>query len=111
MATRPIAAVVLIFASAVCAPGQHHSFRVYGPESGLNNLGIEDIAQDRQGYLWVSSQGGLFRFDFSELQQHLNIMSGTPSRVRLLQNCFERHSGHEMEAFNEFQLRIEETAA
>jgi signal transduction histidine kinase/CheY-like chemotaxis protein len=63
MATRPIAAVVLIFASAVCAPGQHHSFRVYGPESGLNNLGIEDIAQDRQGYLWVSSQGGLFRFD------------------------------------------------
>jgi hypothetical protein len=56
-------------------------------------------------------EGGLFRFDFSELQQHLNIMSGTPSRVRLLQNCFERHSGHEMEAFNEFQLRIEETAA
>jgi signal transduction histidine kinase/CheY-like chemotaxis protein/ligand-binding sensor domain-containing protein len=70
MANRPIAAVVVIFAAALCAPGQHHSFRVYGPESGLNNLGIEDIAQDRQGYLWVASQGGLFRFD----GQHFEVL-------------------------------------
>jgi signal transduction histidine kinase/ligand-binding sensor domain-containing protein/CheY-like chemotaxis protein len=63
MLNRPIAAAVVILAAAVCAPGQHYTFRVYGPESGLSNLGIEDIAQDRQGYLWVSSQGGLFRFD------------------------------------------------
>jgi signal transduction histidine kinase/CheY-like chemotaxis protein len=63
MATRPIAAVVLLFAGVIYAPAQHHTFRVYGPGSGLTSLGIEDIAQDRQGYLWVSSQGGLFRFD------------------------------------------------
>ena len=63
MANRHIVAVVVIFAAAMCAHGQHHSLRVYGTESGLNNLGIEDIVQDRQGYLWVSSEGGLFRFD------------------------------------------------
>jgi signal transduction histidine kinase/CheY-like chemotaxis protein/ligand-binding sensor domain-containing protein len=63
MATRPTAAIVLIFTAALCVPGQHHSFRVYGPGSGLTSPAIEDIAQDRQGYLWVSSQGGLFRFD------------------------------------------------
>ena len=56
-------------------------------------------------------QSGINRFDLSELQQHLNIMSGTPSRVRLLQRCLERHGGDEMKAFAEFQDRIHETAA
>jgi type IV secretion system protein VirB4 len=56
-------------------------------------------------------QSGLNRFDLSSLPQHLNILSGTPSRVRLLQDCFRRNNGDEMKAFAEFQARIHETAA
>jgi type IV secretion system protein VirB4 len=56
-------------------------------------------------------QSGLNRFDLSSLPQHLNILSGTPSRVRLLQQCLKRSKGDEMEAFAEFQSRIHETAA
>jgi hypothetical protein len=56
-------------------------------------------------------QSGLNRFDLSSLPQHLNILSGTPSRVRLLRDCLKRHHGNEMAAFVEFQSRIHETAA
>jgi type IV secretion system protein VirB4 len=56
-------------------------------------------------------QSGVYRFDLTDLPQHLNILSGTPSRVRLLQDCLQHHNGDEMQAFIEFQARIEETAA
>lgn len=56
-------------------------------------------------------QSGLNRFDLSSLPQHLNILSGTPSRVRLLQDCLTRSGGDEMKAFAAFQSRIHETAA
>jgi hypothetical protein len=45
------------------------------------------------------------------MPQHLNILSGTPSRVRLLQDCLKRNNADEMKAFAEFQARIHETAA
>jgi type IV secretory pathway VirB4 component len=56
-------------------------------------------------------QSGLNRFDLSSMPQHLNILSGTPSRVRLLQQCLRNADGDEMRAFVEFQSRIHETAA
>ncbi len=55
--------VLLLIAATGLVSAQHHNFRVYGSDSGLTGLDIEDIAQDPQGYLWVTSQGGLFRFD------------------------------------------------
>jgi type IV secretion system protein VirB4 len=56
-------------------------------------------------------QSGLNKFDLSSLPQHLNILSGTPSRVRLLRDCLQHQHGNEMAAFAEFQSRIHETAA
>lgn len=55
-------------------------------------------------------QSGLNRFDLSGMPEHLNILSGTPSRVRLLKKCLENQGGDEMQAFDEFQSRIHETA-
>ena len=56
-------------------------------------------------------QSALNRFDLSSLPQHLNILSGTPSRVRLLQQCLKHNNDDEIAAFAEFQSRIHETAA
>jgi signal transduction histidine kinase/CheY-like chemotaxis protein/ligand-binding sensor domain-containing protein len=55
----------------LCAvPGwaQHWSFQMYGPEQGLSNPTILSLQQDRQGYLWVGTEGGLFRYDGDRFQ-------------------------------------------
>ena len=56
-------------------------------------------------------QSGVNKFDLSGLDEHLNILSGTPSRVRLLRNCLDKHQGCTASAYAEFQARIRETAA
>ena len=52
------AAFIGVVSSAVA---QHYSFREY--RSGLANLNITAIAQDRIGYLWAGTQDGLYRYD------------------------------------------------
>lgn len=37
--------------------------RLYTPESGLVNSQVNGIAQDGSGYIWISTEGGLVRFD------------------------------------------------
>ena len=46
---------------ALCA--QEYSFRSFGAAEGLNNLVIRRIYQDGVGFLWVSTENGLFRYD------------------------------------------------
>ncbi len=45
------------------AQGQHWSFQMYGADLGLTNPTILALHQDHEGYLWVSTEGGLFRYD------------------------------------------------
>ncbi len=40
-----------------------HAFQGYGSEQGLSSLSVTALAQDREGYLWVGTEEGLFRFD------------------------------------------------
>ena len=35
----------------------------YGPDDGLSSSSVYAITQDAEGYLWVGTRGGLFRFD------------------------------------------------
>jgi len=42
---------------------QRYNFQTFGFDDGLKNLAIERILQDREGFLWVATQNGLFRFD------------------------------------------------
>jgi len=51
----------LLCTAPVCA--QHWSFQIYGPERGLTNSNILTLHQDRQGFIWASTEGGLFRYD------------------------------------------------
>src|ERR1039457_3427056 len=47
---------------------QHWPFQMYGTEQGLTNPTILALHQDRQGFLWVSTEGGLFRYDGDRFQ-------------------------------------------
>ena len=40
-----------------------YRFKTYGPEQGLTNLATTCMTQDDEGYIWVGTEGGLFRYD------------------------------------------------
>ncbi len=40
-----------------------YRFKSYGPDQGLTNLATTCLAQDEEGYIWVGTEGGLFRYD------------------------------------------------
>ncbi len=53
---------VLLLAS--CASwGQRYSFKTYTQEQGLANLSASSLLQDRNGFLWVGTNNGLFWYD------------------------------------------------
>jgi diguanylate cyclase (GGDEF)-like protein len=54
---------------------QRYSFREYA--EGLGNLNINCLGQDREGYLWVGTQNGLYRYDGSHFQRY-----GEPEGIR-----------------------------
>jgi len=49
----------------VCPPlrAQLYSFKSYAQETGLANLALNCLLQDRDGLLWVGTQNGLFWYD------------------------------------------------
>ena len=57
------AAGMLVLAFSVSAIGQEYSFRFYGAAEGLQNMVVLSLAQDRAGYIWAGTEGGLYRYD------------------------------------------------
>jgi signal transduction histidine kinase/CheY-like chemotaxis protein len=56
---------VLLTSLTIAAPvqAQVYSFRHYGAAEGLQNLTILSFVQDREGYIWAGTEGGLYRYD------------------------------------------------
>jgi diguanylate cyclase (GGDEF)-like protein len=67
VARRLLMALLLLLAMALVdvAPvaAQEFSFSRYTQIAGLRNLGIEHLVVDRNGDLWVATDGGIYRFD------------------------------------------------
>ncbi len=42
---------------------QEYGFRTFGTAEGLNNLAVRQVYQDRGGFIWVSTENGIFRYD------------------------------------------------
>jgi len=57
--------IVVALVLAATAVAQEYSFRFYGPAEGLQNLVVLSLAQDHSGYIWVGTEGGLYRYDGS----------------------------------------------
>ncbi len=54
-------AFLLLATGYVCA--QEYGFRTFGTADGLNNLAVRQVFQDRGGFIWVSTENGVFRYD------------------------------------------------
>jgi signal transduction histidine kinase len=54
---------MLMLTFSVTGFAQQDSFRHYGAAEGLQNMVILSLAQDRAGYIWAGSEGGLYRYD------------------------------------------------
>lgn len=67
---------------ALNSPGRAEicNFQNYGPEQGLTNLGFRRLFQDSKGYLWVSTEGGVFRYDGTRFR-HFGVAEGLANDV------------------------------
>ncbi|HWT15753.1 MAG TPA: ATP-binding protein [Patescibacteria group bacterium] len=58
-----IAMLGLWMSGAVSADRIAPTFRAYGVGDGLPSMTVMDLAQDRNGYVWIATRDGLARFD------------------------------------------------
>jgi signal transduction histidine kinase/ligand-binding sensor domain-containing protein/CheY-like chemotaxis protein len=68
---------VLLFALALSA--QQYRFKYYSHRDGLKEPEVHALLQDRTGFLWVGTAGGLFRYDgahFTQFGGHDTSASG-----------------------------------
>ena len=61
--SRIAAYASLLLAWSCVGVAQQYSFRHYIAADGLQNLVILSLAQDRAGYIWAGTEGGLYRYD------------------------------------------------
>ena len=65
---------VLLFVHALFAQAAsdeaagHAPYRSYGPADGLPSVYIQALLQDRQGFIWVGTDNGLYRYDGQRFQ-------------------------------------------
>jgi diguanylate cyclase (GGDEF)-like protein len=69
--------VFLLLVSSA-AGAQEYSLRTYGNTEGLADLAVRQIYQDHIGFLWVSTEDGIYRFD-GERFQAFGVSRGVPA--------------------------------
>jgi signal transduction histidine kinase/ligand-binding sensor domain-containing protein/CheY-like chemotaxis protein len=74
-----------VFAQLV---GQDHFFRQYGPSDGLGNSFIYSINQGNDGYLWIGTAEGLYRFNGFEFQHYTEKDSLTENFITTIYKDF-----------------------
>ncbi len=85
-------AVAILVAVLVCLAGsplqaQRYNFKFYGQEQGLQNLAVQVVLQDREGFLWVGTQNGLFRYDGSRFKEFTKDDGLPAARIESLQEA------------------------
>src|SRR5262245_13522650 len=74
----PVAALAAAPVDPKDSPRGQIRFRSFGSADGLRNLFIVGIVQDGQGFLWVATDDGAYRYD-GEQFIHYSMQHGLPS--------------------------------
>ncbi len=92
---RYLAAIfVVMLASKVWAQDSPVAFERLSTADGLGNNDIRDIAQDKQGYLWISTADGLNRYDgYTTTLFRNNRKDSTSLRSNLIHKTFVDRDG------------------
>ncbi len=77
-------AVAACLLAPIAACAQHWNFQSYGADAGLTNPTILAVQQDSQGYLWISTEGGLFRYDGDRFRAFDAYMAGKVGAITSL---------------------------
>ncbi|WP_428390513.1 diguanylate cyclase domain-containing protein [Lichenicoccus sp.] len=76
-----LAVLVVVLAAGLVncgtASAQHLPLQIFDAQSGLTNLSIEAIAQDRTGFMYVGTEAGVFRYDGVRFA-HMGRAEGLP---------------------------------
>jgi diguanylate cyclase (GGDEF)-like protein len=67
---RSLRVLVCCLALTASLQAQQYAFRAYGQAEGLKNMVVNVLAVDRQGFLWVATQNGIYRFLGSTFEQY-----------------------------------------
>ena len=65
-AATTLAVVVFLVGSAATAKAQQHAIKHYSNADGLPQAQVLSVFQDRRGYMWFGTYGGVTRFDGAE---------------------------------------------
>ena len=72
--TKLICLLVIVltvpFKSNLQSQNTTHRFERIGKEKGLYNTSINYIIQDRKGYMWFATYGGIYRYDGYNLKNY-----------------------------------------
>jgi diguanylate cyclase (GGDEF)-like protein len=68
---------ILLFLACYVLQAQRFSFQRYGESQGLLDLVITDLIQDRDGYIWVATFNGVYRYDGTSFQR-FDDLEGIP---------------------------------
>src|SRR5579864_7502100 len=74
--------VTLMLTFSVAAIAQQYSFRHYSAIEGLQNMVVLSLAQDRAGYIWVGTEGGLYRYDGTRFHL-IDLAEGLPCETEI----------------------------
>ncbi len=70
--------LIIIFSPLVLC-GQQTQFRSIRVKEGLSNNYVNDIAQDKTGYIWVGTRMGLNRYNGAQVKNYFNDSSDSTS--------------------------------
>jgi signal transduction histidine kinase/ActR/RegA family two-component response regulator len=65
----PVKVLFTLLACVVLGHAERYSFKQYLQDSGLTNLGVNTVNQDKDGFLWVATDNGLFRYNGHRFQR------------------------------------------
>lgn len=72
-------------------------FELIGREEGLSNLSVSSVIQDKYGFLWIGTQGGLNRYDGENIKVFRHDPFSTDGLIQnLIQTMFYDEEKHEI---------------